>query len=97
MLRDFNHPYLKEAAKSREGPSNFDLIKGLLFLVRQWQHHLMMASIVQTPKYSQIRIESRLFHALLLSSDVPAMLLNQPNDEVDNTLNYSSKQSFSKK
>ena len=29
MLRDFNHPYLKEAEKSCEGPSNFDLIKGL--------------------------------------------------------------------
>ena len=47
----------------------------------------MMASAVQIPKYSQIRTESRLFHALLLSSDVPAILLNQPDDEVHNTLN----------
>mgnify|MGYP006964557228 CR=1 FL=1 len=40
-----------------------------------------MVCTVQIPKCSQIRRESRLFH--LLSSDVPTLLLNQPNIIVD--------------
>ena len=40
-----------------------------------------MVCTVQIPKCSQIRRESRLFHPL--SSDVPILLLNQPNIIVD--------------
>ena len=47
----------------------------------------MTVCVVQISKYSQIRTESRLFHAHLLSSDIPTMLLKKPNDEVEDTFN----------
>ena len=48
--------------------------------VRIQERHLTTARAEQIPKYGQIRTESRLFRAALQSSsDVPVLLLNQPN------------------
>lgn len=54
-------------------------LRCLCWFSKTTEPHLTTERAVQIPKYGQIRTESRLIRSLSPASDVPVLLLNQPN------------------